>query len=623
MNATPAAARDVINADKIRAAIARRSRGRHDHADIARWLQTHFFRWAINSFEHVLPVRSIEGWRTCIGEPSPPAWFLSKLAAAGAPMIYIDPEHHLLRDREARMVEFFHARLGSRLAGKFHRITFADAEAAWSKDHERMQRRSKRGWWPSQPHALAEVVATPHGRFVELRAIGQTLRGELAYESFHMQHCLGQFAQRDRLEGGYGEHYAHGCEQGRIRLFSLRDPNNGPHVTVSLIEDLGEWSLDQVKGKQNTIPDAKYASDVLCLLNAVRPRDIGSLDLSRLGIVAQNEGDEVAYVAFADLRDAARRHALLGAFPHLLAQHPQPDPFAQWLALAGGAAVVGEVAAPHGPVVAALHAMNAEEASVPNRARLSATLMEVFPQWLAPALAQETVAPKGGWLRRLLMGGGAAAANQTTPHRQWALAVPELLFYRLGVDGDSRRGRLAAPQGTGDRLRAQIESELGISDGETDAAIRTFCETFFRVPYLAHPMLVTAQQEPHETASKEDPQPDAARDLLAWHAMRQSHLLRLLVAWNLLDETRGWALLLLNAQRVRDCFLDWPDFGSAAARGHAIWLHWSGREAHRAKATQVALQDFQDEYDCAWKRLPWSAFDLAQAIAAHPIYATA
>ncbi|MBM2716382.1 hypothetical protein JQK88_35685, partial [Mesorhizobium caraganae] len=142
-----------------------------------------------------------------MGARTPPDWLLRKLDADGAAaMLYIDPEHRLLRERESRLVEFFNARLHSRLAGKFQRVAFDAAETAWQRDHPRMQRRSARGWWPSQPHALSDVVTTPNGRFVERRGSGGTLRAELAYESFHMQHCLGQFEDRERLQGGYGEY---------------------------------------------------------------------------------------------------------------------------------------------------------------------------------------------------------------------------------------------------------------------------------------------------------------------------------------------------------------------------------------------------------------------------------
>lgn len=626
MTAPPTTARDVINADAIRAAIVRRSQQRRDDAEIARWLRTHFFRWAINSFAHVLPVRSLDSWRVCMSAQAPADWFVRKLAQGDAAMLYIDPEHHLLREREARMVEFFAARLGTRLAGKFHRIAFAAAEAAWQRDHERMQRRSRRGWWPSQPHALADALATPNGRFVELRASGRTLRAELAYESFHMQHCLGQFAERERLEGGYGEHYARGCEQGRMRLFSLRDERNRPHVTVSLVQDLGEWSLEQIKGKQNTVPAAKYLPDVLALLNHLRPREAGCADALRLGIVAAGGDGEAGYVAFGDLDDEARRHALLAAFAHLLGQHPRPGALAQWLGLGAGAAVAGEVAAPHAPVLAAelemLRAAGADaieaqddaesEAEDPRdaasdaaqRERCAAALERVFPQWLDATFAAPAAA-RGGWLQRL-RGHGGGAEPAARAQRQWALAVSEPLLFRIGLAGDG--ARLAAPAGVPERMRRQIETELEFDRGGADAAVRRFCARFFRVPCFAHPQLLRARTEPGQ---------DPARDLLAWHAMRQSHLLRLLAAWGLIDDARGWPLLLLNAQRVRDGFDDWQAFGAAAGRGHAAWLRWTS-SGSGVRATEVAIADFLDQYACSWKRLPWSGFDLAAAVAPQP-----
>jgi len=646
MTAPPSAARDVINADAIRAAIERRSRQRRDHAEIARWLRTHFFRWTINSFAHVLPVRSVEHWRVCIGAQAPAPWFLRKLAAGDAAMVYIDPEHGQLRERESRMVEFFNARLGSRLDGKFQRIAFAAAEAAWQRDHERMQRRSRRGWWPSQAHALAETATTPNGRFVEIRASGRTLRTELAYESFHMQHCLGQFAERERLQGGYGEHYARACEQGRLRLFSLRDAGNRPHVTVSLAEDLGEWRVDQIKGKQNTVPAAKYLPDVLCLLNALRPRETGNADLQALGIVARNEGEgegedaAPAYVAFAELQDRARQHALLGAFPHLLGQHPRPDALAQWIALGAGAAILGEAATPHGPVLAALQAMHGAHAGHDQDAahrgddghdRLAGALAQALPQW-PPAQAATlppAPAPAAGWWRRLLGRGGApAAAERARVHRAWALAVADPLFFRHGVDGASARARLAAPASAPPRLLAQVEAELGTeSDHEAAAAVESFCASFFRLPALVgQHALAWAQDEERTTgaraAEERAADADPSRDLLAWHAMRQAYALRLLAAAGRIDEARGWRLLLLNAQRVQDCFDGWPGFGAAAVRGHAGWLRAHGRDPRHAKSTQVALHDFHEQFGCAWTRLDWAAFDLAEAVAA-PTYAAA
>ena len=227
MNLRPPHARDVVNAPSLRQAIIRRSAMRRDPADLRRW------------FEHVVAVGSIEAWAVCAGKEPVPNWFRAKLAAGLRDMVYIDPEHRLLREHELKMVEFLQTRRHRLPPERMQRITVEAATRAWETDHARMQRRQRRGWRPSNPLALEDVVATPHGRFVELRGSRAVLRAEMSYESFHMQHCLGQFADRERLEGGYGEHYAKACEEGRLRLFSLRDANNQPHVTVSLVEDFG------------------------------------------------------------------------------------------------------------------------------------------------------------------------------------------------------------------------------------------------------------------------------------------------------------------------------------------------------------------------------------------------
>ena len=427
-----------------------------------------------------------------------------------------------------------------------------------------------------------------------------------------MQHCLGQFAQRERLEGGYGEHYARGCEQGRIRLFSLRDAHNRPHVTVSLVLELGEWTLEQIKGKQNAAPAAKYLPDVLALLEILRPYDAGCGDLLRLGVVA---GDDGRPLAFAELDDVARQRTLLAAYPHLLGHHRNPDALAQWLGLGAGAAVAGQVAATHAPVVAAELAMqradaagdDAEQAAfaAARIERCTAELERAFPQWLAASFAAPPAPHGGGWLGRLL--GKAGPPQATLAQRRWALAISDPLLFRIGLVGGDVR--LAAPAGIPARIRGQVESELEFERDGADAAVRRFCAGFFRVPYFAHPNLLQAR-----AASD----PDPVRDLLAWHAMRQNHLLRLLAAWNLIDDARGWPLLLLNAQRVRDGFDDWRGFGAAAGRGHAAWLRWTGRDAHNARATEVAIADFLDQYDCPWTRLGWSGFDLSAAIAVAP-----
>lgn len=69
----------------------------------------------------------------------------------------------------------------------------------------------------------------------------------MAYESWHMQHCVGQFDDRKNLTGGYGEYYANQIEQHKLRLFSLRDNNNIPHVTIALNVVGDSLEIDQIK----------------------------------------------------------------------------------------------------------------------------------------------------------------------------------------------------------------------------------------------------------------------------------------------------------------------------------------------------------------------------------------
>ncbi|XPE23511.1 hypothetical protein ACNKHM_23235 [Shigella sonnei] len=47
------------------------------------------------------------------------------------------------------------------------------------------------------------------------------LRREIAYESWHMQHLVGQFDDRKNLTGGYGEYYANQIEQHKLPVIQF------------------------------------------------------------------------------------------------------------------------------------------------------------------------------------------------------------------------------------------------------------------------------------------------------------------------------------------------------------------------------------------------------------------
>ncbi len=86
---------------------------------------------------------------------------------------------------------------------------------------------------------------------------------DLKVEGTIMQHCVAS--------------YAGVVEQGRSRIFSLRDPNNMPHVTIELKGDTNE--VVQVQGKQDKKPIEKYRERVgewLQSIDAFRTYNSGS-----------------------------------------------------------------------------------------------------------------------------------------------------------------------------------------------------------------------------------------------------------------------------------------------------------------------------------------------------------
>lgn len=359
--------RDVVNAPEVKAAIARRSAERGDDADMAAWLLNHFFRWAIGSFGNVLPVQSVAEYLAAAGPDKPlPEWLAKQLqprapaaqdkdskdksktgkaepqAPETAPktFYYLDPEHLLLVDRERMLVEFLRSRRGTRLEQKLQRITCFMAMALWEQEHQRMQAKRKKGWVPSSGLALKELLRTPNGVIFEFIGSHAALREEMAYESFHMQHCLGQFANLKKLNGGYGEQYASAAQSGRLRLFTLRSAGNLPHVTISLeVHDDG-LRVDQIKGKQNRHPVRKYADDVLQFLRTLPPRGERHSDCEGMGLVFEPETADDAgsttqgqWKFVTDVKSPDFLLSVMSGNFHLIEHFEQPPPALQWLLL--------------------------------------------------------------------------------------------------------------------------------------------------------------------------------------------------------------------------------------------------------------------------------------------------
>jgi hypothetical protein len=325
------APRNALNADQLKRGIAERSKARGDAPEVGKWLLNHFYRHLVGNFEPARRILSMEQAIEALGA-EPPSWVVGHLSDAKkdslAPLVWVDPQQAPLLALEALLVEFLTSRQGTALAGKLERINCPQALMLWQKEHAQMAARVEQGWRQSQPEALLARVNTAEHVLQELRPESSLLRAEMAFESYVMRHCLGQFADRRALTGGYGERYAEAVEQQRMRVFSLRDSQGQPHITISLIVQAdGTLTVEQVKGKQNRPPVERYYQDLLQCLNALDTDQQTPADCIAIGIVRTEAG----WLRIEEVNDPTAQTRLVARYPQLYERLDAPSAMVEWL----------------------------------------------------------------------------------------------------------------------------------------------------------------------------------------------------------------------------------------------------------------------------------------------------
>jgi hypothetical protein len=328
------APRNALNADQLKRGIAERSKARGDAPEVNKWLLNHFYRHLVGNFEPARRILTLEQAVEVLGA-EPPSWVARHLSdaekapqQAPAPLVWVDPQQAPLLAQEALLVEFLTSRQGTALAGKLDRINCPQALALWQKEHAQMAARVEQGWRQSQPEALLTRVTTAEHVLQELRPESPLLRAEMAFESYVMRHCLGQFADRRALTGGYGERYAEAVELGSLRVFSFRDGQGQPHITISLIvQDDGTLTVEQVKGKQNRPPVERYYQDLLQCLNALGTDQQTPADCIAIGIVRTEAG----WLRIEEVSDPTAQTRLVARYPQLYERLEAPSAMVEWL----------------------------------------------------------------------------------------------------------------------------------------------------------------------------------------------------------------------------------------------------------------------------------------------------
>lgn len=330
------AGRDVLNAPQLKSRIQARSRQRGDEQPVQAWLLNHFYRHAVANFDAPPPgvqrVGSPDAARGLLAVATLPAWLAERFRrTAAAPLWWIDPDGEQLLALEGRLVEFLGSRRGTPLEGKLMRVNAPQALALWAADHAAIEAQASRGWREHAPQAVRLLWQGRRGMFVELLGNSPALRGEMAFESQAMRHCLGQFSNRRALTGGYGEHYASACETGRLRLFSYRTGQHQPRITISAHAAAdGVLRIDQIKGKQNRPPLERYRDELQDFLNTLRTSEHTPADAAAMALVRTGEGWRHA----SELHAPAEQLRAIHAHPALVRKLPQVAPCVQWLVAA-------------------------------------------------------------------------------------------------------------------------------------------------------------------------------------------------------------------------------------------------------------------------------------------------
>jgi hypothetical protein len=331
------APRDVINAPAIKASIERRSKHRADTPAVQAWLLSHFYRQVIGNLSlgepHLQRVETSALAEKLCAPETPPQWTHTRLkqASSTAPLWWIDPQAPELLATETKLVEFLNSRQGTPLEGKLMRINAPQALAQWAAEHAAIEAQVASGRRTHQPGALKIAWQGELGAFMEFIPTAPELRAELAFESQTMRHCVGQFATRRSLEGGYGEHYASQCEQGKLRLFTYRIGPQHPHITISAsVTPDGRVAVDQIKGKQNRPPIERYRSEVLGFLNSLPTTTDTPNDAMHMGLARVSSG----WYIISDITHPSDQLQLVQRQPDLIRQLPNPSKLVQWLVAA-------------------------------------------------------------------------------------------------------------------------------------------------------------------------------------------------------------------------------------------------------------------------------------------------
>ena len=315
--------RNVINLEQLKEDITLYTKEKKRSLAVTSWLKKNLFRWVVNHFSYVQVVQSRERYQVLIGK-SVPKWFQPEREEID--FIFIDSKHLKFQELLEKCAEYLSSK-EPKMAHKFHKMTVEQVLEKWEEEHQRFIRKECR-YRETSGDGVESVFVFENLHIVKLKHKHKELPLEMAKESALMQHCLGEFDNNETGEGGYGEYYKKRIQKSQLELFSLRDEKNMPHATLAVYRKKGIYWLDQIKGKQNKPPIARYVSACVAFFNFLDLHYDYNSDTLGMGVVYVDGKS----LELKEIKDEKIQQYLVAYRSDFILQLPNPSKATLWLA---------------------------------------------------------------------------------------------------------------------------------------------------------------------------------------------------------------------------------------------------------------------------------------------------
>lgn len=220
------------------------------------WLKSNLKNFLKNDLTNARPLLQLP--------PNSPAW-AQRAVERGDKLFSFEPNPDVM-DQYYHLVDWLNALdENTQIYKNLSRLSVPDAEKF---AQEWLKNQIKKSSEQEDEKGIIDVMKLPNGfKWVDL-----TTAACLSREGKLMGHCVGSYG--NQIQSG-------------TKIYSLRDYQNVPHATLSVIQN---QYIDQVKGKQNRPPDKKYQNLTIEFLNhlGLPPREHNT-DIDRMGLVYDSQ----------------------------------------------------------------------------------------------------------------------------------------------------------------------------------------------------------------------------------------------------------------------------------------------------------------------------------------------